>query len=147
MMGNSCSVVGIFGVALVGYAYRDDLSGVASRVFGELVRERGGRFPARHRHLPVGHRRALHHQSEVNGATVRTIFDTGASAVVLSHADAIKAGIATETLRYNIPVQTANGTGRAAGVTLDRIEVGGIAATAFAPSSRNRARSIPACSA
>ena len=45
-------------------------------------------------------------------------------------------GIATETLRYNIPVQTANGTGRAAGVTLDRIEVGGIA--------RNRVRAFVA---
>ena len=29
--------IGIFGVVLVGYTFRDDLSGVAARVFGELV--------------------------------------------------------------------------------------------------------------
>jgi aspartyl protease family protein len=61
--------------------------------------------------------------------TVHTIFDTGASAVVLTHADAVKAGIDTDALSYNISVQTANGTGRAAGITLDTLEVGGITRT------------------
>jgi len=74
--------------------------------------------------------------AQVNGVTVRTIFDTGASAVVLTHADAVKAGIDTDALRYDIQVQTANGTGRAAGVTLDSLEVGGII--------RNRVRTFVA---
>ncbi len=137
MVGNLVLWVGIFGVAMVGYAYRDDLSGVASRVFGELMpgtavvnSERG---TATFRAGIDGH---FAINAEVNGATVRTIFDTGASAVVLTHADAEKAGIDTDALRYNIPVQTANGTGRAAGVTLDRLDVGGI--------SRNRVRAFVA---
>jgi aspartyl protease family protein len=137
MVGNLVLWVGIFGVALVGYAYRDDLSGVASRVFGELMpgsavvdAERG---TATFRSGIDGH---FTINAQINGETVRTIFDTGASAVVLSHADALKAGIATETLSYTIPVQTANGTGRAAGVVLDRVEVGGIA--------RNRVRAFVA---
>ena len=119
--------VGIFGVALVGYAFRDDLSGVAARVFGELVpgsaivnteagtatfrRDRGGHFEV---------------VATVNGARLPLIFDTGATAVVLTQADAEAAGIDTSSLRYTIPVATANGTGRAAGVRLDSIEVGGI---------------------
>jgi aspartyl protease family protein len=130
LVGNLVLWVGIFGVAMVGYAYRDDLSGVASRVFGELMpgsavvdSERG---TATFRAGLDGH---FAINAEVNGATVRTIFDTGASAVVLTHADAQKAGIETEELRYDIPVQTANGTGRAAGVTLDRLEVGSITRT------------------
>ena len=46
--------------------------------------------------------------------------------MVLTHGDAQRVGIATEALRYDVSVSTANGTGRAASVTLDRIEVGGI---------------------
>jgi aspartyl protease family protein len=62
----------------------------------------------------------------INGADIRTIFDTGASAVVLTSADAQRAGIDLDTLRFNVPVSTANGTGRAAVVELDTVEVGGI---------------------
>ena len=137
LVGNLVLWAGIFGVAMVGYAYRDDLQGVASRVFGELmpgtavVDSSGG--TATFRAGMDGH---FTINADINGATVRTIFDTGASAVVLTHADAIKAGIDTDTLRYDIQVQTANGTGRAAGVTLDRLEVGGI--------TRNRVRAFVA---
>lgn len=137
LVGNLVLWAGIFGVAMVGYAYRDDLQGVASRVFGELmpgaavVDSTGG--TATFRAGMDGH---FTINAEVNGATVRTIFDTGASAVVLTHDDAIKAGIDTNALRYDIQVQTANGTGRAAGITLDRLQVGGI--------TRNRVRAFVA---
>jgi len=62
----------------------------------------------------------------INGAEIRTIFDTGASAIVLTAADAQRAGIALERLRFDVPGSTANGTGRAAVVELDTVEVGGI---------------------
>lgn len=137
LVGNLLLWAGIFGVAMVGYTYRDDLSGVASRVFGELVPGSAvvdsARGTATFRAGMDGHYTI---NADVNGTTVRTIFDTGASAVVLTHADASKAGIDTDALRYDIQVQTANGTGRAAGVTLDRVEVGGI--------SRNRVRAFVA---
>jgi aspartyl protease family protein len=127
MVGNLVLWVGIFGVALVGYAYRDDLQTVASRVFGELMpgvavvdSERG---TATFRSGLDGH---FTIDANVNGEKLRTIFDTGASAVVLTHDDAVKAGINTDALRYDISVRTANGTGRAAGATLDTVEVGGI---------------------
>lgn len=119
--------IGIFAAVLVGYSFRDDLSFVASRVFGELLpgnavvdteagtatfrRGRGGHFEV---------------MAEVNGARIPLIFDTGATAVVLTARDAEAAGIDTARLTYSIPVSTANGRGWAAGVRLDRIVVGGI---------------------
>lgn len=119
--------VGIFGAVLVGYTYRDDLSGVAARVFGELVpstavvdREAG---TATFRRGQGGHFEVV---AAINGANVPLIFDTGATAVVLTERDAQAAGIDTSRLSYTIPVATANGTGRAAGIRLDAIEVGGI---------------------
>ncbi|RYE88380.1 MAG: TIGR02281 family clan AA aspartic protease [Hyphomicrobiales bacterium] len=127
MLSHLIMWAGIFGVVIVGYAYRDDLQGAAARVFGELVpgaasidRERGTATfrVGRDGHYQVG--------AIINGAEIATTFDTGASAVVLTEADARAAGIDVDGLRYNVPVATANGTGRAAQVTLDRIEVGGI---------------------
>lgn len=119
--------IGIFGVAMVGYTYRDDLQAVGARVFGELMpgaaqidRERG---TATFRVGRDGHYQVA---ATINGADITTTFDTGASAVVLTDRDARRAGIDVDSLRYDIPVSTANGTGRAALVTLDSVEVGGI---------------------
>jgi aspartyl protease family protein len=127
LIGNVAVWAGIFGVVLVGYAYRDDLSGIAARVFGELLpgvavvdSERGiATFRAgRDGHFQLN--------TTINGADIRTIFDTGASAVVLTSADAQRAGIDLDRLRFDVPVSTANGMGRAAIVQLDIVEVGGI---------------------
>ncbi len=128
LVSNLVLWVGIFAVALIGYAYRDDLWIVADRVFGELApgaavvnqetgtvtfrRGRGGHFTV---------------EALVNGTPTRLIFDTGASAVVLTSEDARAAGIDPDSLRYSVAVSTANGTGRAAVVRLDSIDVGGIA--------------------
>lgn len=118
---------GLFGLAMVGYAYRDDLSGVAARVFGELlpgqaiVDESAGTVSFR-----AGRDGHFQINAEVNGADVRLIFDTGASAVVLTTDDARRAGLDVAALRFSVPVSTANGTGRAALVRLDSIDVGGI---------------------
>jgi aspartyl protease family protein len=118
---------GILAVSLVGYTYREDIKGVAARVFGELsptsaiVDSRNG--TASFRRGMDGHFTVA---ATVNGAAMPMLFDTGASAMVLSYADARKAGIDVEALNFSTPVTTANGTGRAAIVTLDKVEVGGI---------------------
>jgi aspartyl protease family protein len=127
LVGSVLLWVGIFGVAALTYAYRDELTGVAARVAGELqpgvavVDSEAG--TATFRRGIGGH---FEINATVNGHTTPMIFDTGASAVVLTVADAEAAGIDTKGLSYTIPVSTANGTGRAARVRLDRIEVGGI---------------------
>jgi aspartyl protease family protein len=127
MIGNLAIWAGLFAVALVGYSYRDDLSGVAARVFGELMpgaaivnAERGTvSFRAgRDGHFLVN--------AHINGEPLTLLFDTGASAVVLKSEDARAIGIDVASLRYNVPVATANGTGRAASVVLQSVEVGGI---------------------
>lgn len=127
LIGNLALWAGLFGIAMVGYAYRDDLNGIAARVFGELMPGTAiideARGTATFRKGGDGHFRV---GAEINGAATDLIFDTGASAVVLTSADARRAGIDTANLRFNIPVATANGTGRAASVLLDRVEIGGI---------------------
>ena len=127
LLGSVVLWVGIFALAGVTYAYRDELTGLAGRVAGEfrpgvaMVNEEAG--TATFRRDMGGH---FELQATINGHTTPMIFDTGASAVVLTLADAQAAGIDTSALRFTIPVATANGTGQAARVSLDGIEVGGI---------------------
>lgn len=118
---------GLFAVAMVGYAYRDELTGVVGRVAGEfqpgvaLVDTEGG--TATFRRGMGGH---FEVNATINGHTTPMVFDTGASAVVLTVDDAEAAGIDTANLRYSVPVSTANGQGMAARVRLDAMVVGGI---------------------
>ncbi|QYO77983.1 retropepsin-like aspartic protease family protein [Devosia salina] len=118
---------GLFGVAMVTYAYRDELLGVMGRVAGELqpgvalVDANAG--TATFRRGMSGH---FEVNATINGHTTPMVFDTGASAVVLTIDDAIAAGVNVEGLRYVVPVSTANGQGMAARTRLDSIEVGGI---------------------
>jgi aspartyl protease family protein len=119
--------IGIFAVAAVGYTYRDDLLGVVGRVSGEfrpgaavIDAERG---TSTFRRGMGGHFQLA---AEINGATIPMIFDTGASAVVLTSADARAAGIDVDKLKYTVSVSTANGTGKAASLLLDQIKIGNI---------------------
>ena len=62
--------------------------------------------------------------AEVNGVSIRFLIDTGATSIVLSQEDAARVGVDLDRLSYIIPTNTANGRVNAAGVTLDRIELG-----------------------
>lgn len=125
LIGGLALWAGVFAIALVGYTYRYELQDVVARVSGEVspgvALVNGG--TATFRRSYNGH---FVVNADVNGTSVPLIFDTGASAVVLTAEDARKAGIDTDELRFDVPVSTANGTGRAATVMLDRIDVGGI---------------------
>jgi aspartyl protease family protein len=61
--------------------------------------------------------------ASINGNDIRVIVDTGASAVALSYQDAERAGLHPRNLTYDVPVQTANGVGMAARVTLREVEI------------------------
>ncbi|OYX13642.1 MAG: histidine kinase [Rhizobiales bacterium 32-66-8] len=115
-------------VLALGYTYRGPLAQVADRVlaqlapgytFGqssgtttaEVVRSADGDFAVR----------AL-----INEAISQMLVDTGASSVVLTLEDARAAGLPVDFLKYDVPVDTANGRMRAASVVLDRLTVGGI---------------------
>ena len=114
-------------LALMGaYAYRYEAADVFSRVAGELMpaepqTEPGGSVIVNRR---LGGDFAV--AASLNGARVTLIFDTGASVVVLTDDDAMRAGVKTSGLSYDVPVSTANGTALAAAVRLKEVTVGSI---------------------
>ena len=61
--------------------------------------------------------------AEINGAPIKFLVDTGATWVSLTHEDAVRAGVAGN-LTYSMPMQTANGTSKAAPVTLHQVRIG-----------------------
>lgn len=121
-------------VVLVGlYSFRDELGIVGGRIVGALVpgtpiagrlsgesdpnsvvvlRNGGGHFGVR---------------AEIDNEPMSLLVDTGATFVTLTPQDAADIGIDPSTLDYVVPIQTANGTIRAASVRLNRVVIGPIA--------------------
>lgn len=64
-------------------------------------------------------------EARVNGAPVRVLVDTGATAVALTPADAARLGFKPQDLKYAYQVTTAAGGTRAAAVKLASVSVGG----------------------
>ena len=93
---------------------RDDVAPRQSYV-GEATVE-VPRGPGGHYHLTLG----------LNGHPVRFIVDTGASDMVLSRLDAMKAGIDLGALTYTGRAQTANGMVRTADVRIGEVTLGEI---------------------
>ena len=120
-------------LALVaGYTYRSEFAEIAHRITGELLPpgevqvlepRTAGERSVRIRRRGDGHFVA---RTQVNGATVNMLVDTGASTVVLRAADARQMGLDVDRLSYTVPVQTANGTAYAAAVRLRHINIGPI---------------------
>ena len=109
----------------LGYTYRFELRDVGDRVLAEFI---PGRAASRGRTVEIarGSGGGFSVTTQVNGARVAMVLDTGASAVVLTQEAAKAAGLPLEVLNYSVNVDTANGRTRAAPVTLDRVSVGGI---------------------
>lgn len=74
--------------------------------------------------VPRGRDGHYHLQLRVNGAAIDFVVDTGATDIVLSRADALRAGFDPDTLAYIGSAQTANGTVAIAPVSLDLVELG-----------------------
>jgi aspartyl protease family protein len=62
-------------------------------------------------------------KAHINNNGIQVVVDTGASVVALSWKDAEKAGLKPSSLNFDIPVSTANGTGKAARVLLESVEI------------------------
>ena len=114
-------VVGL--LLVVGYSYRYELSEIADRVLGELI---PGHVISHGRTVEVARTSSgdFAINTQINGARVPMVLDTGASSVVLSPEDAKAAGLPLDLLNYTVSIDTANGRARAAPVTLDRVAVG-----------------------
>jgi aspartyl protease family protein len=109
----------------VGYTYRFELRDVGDRLLSELM---PGRTIMHGRIVEIARTSNgnFHVGTQVNGASISMVLDTGASAVVLTQEAAKAAGLPLEVLTYTVSVDTANGRTRAAPVTLDRISVGSL---------------------
>jgi aspartyl protease family protein len=114
------------------YGFRDELGIVGGRIVGALVpgtpiagrlsgetdpnsvvilRNGGGHFGVR---------------AEIDDESMSLLVDTGATFVTLTPEDAADIGIDLSTLDYVVPIQTANGTIRAASIRLERVAIGPI---------------------
>lgn len=115
----------IVALLAIGYTYRFELREVGDRVLAELI---PGRAASRGRTVEIARSTggSFSVTAHINGARVSTVFDTGATAVVLTQEAARAAGLPLEVLNYSVSIETANGRARAAPVTLDRISVGSI---------------------
>ncbi len=126
-MASSLAVWALLFALVAGlYTYRDQAADFFGRMTGELMPSEpmigaGGAAVVRSR---LGGEFAV--SAHVNGARTTLIFDTGASMVVLTAADARRAGIDVAGLDYDTRVMTANGSAMAAEVRLDEIAVGPI---------------------
>nr|WP_155194945.1 TIGR02281 family clan AA aspartic protease [Roseibium denhamense] len=115
---------GLCALLVVGYTYRTDLVQAGYRVLGALapgmavtqqdgtvliVRDAGGHFVL---------------SGRTNGARTEYVLDTGASAVVLTYADARRAGYQPQDLSFSVPVSTANGRTLVAPIQIETLAVG-----------------------
>ncbi|MFT6674411.1 MAG: aspartyl protease family protein [Sulfitobacter sp.] len=64
--------------------------------------------------------------AEINGADLRFVVDTGATDMVLTQADAARAGLNIDDLNYLGRANTANGEVRTAFVRLDQVTLGAV---------------------
>jgi aspartyl protease family protein len=110
---------------VLGYTYRFELRDVADRVLSELV---PGHASTRGRVVEIARGSGGNFSvvTQINGARIAMVLDTGASSVVLTQEAAKAAGLPLEVLAYTVNVDTANGRARAAPITLDQLAIGGI---------------------
>lgn len=116
--------IGALALLVALYSFKDDARRVWNRFAGTLVpglamesggeisvaRSRGGMFVLR---------------ATVENAPVDLMFDTGASAVVLTAEDAARAGFRPGANDYSITTATANGTTTVAPVTIRSLRIAG----------------------
>lgn len=115
----------IFAVLIVGYTYWGPLQSAGRNVVSVLVPG----MPMTNGESVTVHRAFQGHfvlNGDVGGTPVSFLFDTGASTVVLTAADAARAGFDERRLDFRIPVMTAAGLTTVAPVRLSSLSIGGI---------------------
>lgn len=119
-------------LVLVGlYSYRAELALVAGRVVGELS-PRGTQINVTRTNsiqavrIKKGWSGHFVAKTVISNVPIDMVVDTGASTIVLSQEDARRLRIPLRNLRYNVQVQTANGSSEAARVYLDVVSVGSV---------------------
>lgn len=123
----SLAIWAVFILGLVGaYGYRDEVREFGARLVRELTPDRpvvsaGGEVQVSRRldgTFVVA--------AQVGEREVKFIFDTGASAVVLTAETAASLGIRPSPAEFILPVMTANGRSLTAPIVLDSLRIGSI---------------------
>ena len=128
----------IFIVAITAYALKDDVVRLARKVGQALVPAHAVADGPHGLVIGRGDDGAFEVIGKVNGAPVRFVVDTGSTDIVLSPADAERAGVRPSDGAFDLPSQTANGVGYGAPATADSLSVGPIRLTDV-PVSVNKA--------
>jgi aspartyl protease family protein len=116
----------IVAVTAIVFAHREEMLVVLDRVIGEVSPGRTVTTDGGDVVVPRRADGSFTIAGKVNERDVRFMFDTGASAVVLTAETAAAAGVAGSGLDYAVPVSTANGRTLAAAVTLESVTIGNI---------------------
>jgi aspartyl protease family protein len=116
----------IAGVAILGYSFRNEAAAAFQRVRGELIPAMAVPTGPHAMTITASDDGGFYVMGQVNGAPVRFAIDTGANGVLLAPADAARAGIDPDGLKFSAPGETANGVGYMAPLTLDKLAVGQI---------------------
>ena len=118
--------LGVIAVIVIGYMLKDPAQETLMRLRSQLIPGYAVETGTHELTINADEDGNFDAFGQVNGATVRFTVDTGASEIVLSPADAQRAGIDTNALVYSSQYETANGIGRGAAITIDKLAIGPI---------------------
>lgn len=113
-------------LCVAGYSYRDQAREIASRVVGELRPGTAALGPGGTVTITRRSSGDFSVRAEVNGQAQAFVFDTGASAVVLTAENAAALGIRPAEAEFNVRVSTANGIALTAPILIDSLIIGTI---------------------
>lgn len=117
----------IFAAVFLAYAFRDDLRHAGLKARSALIPAYA--IADTPRSMLVSRSSeggGFYVMGEVDGAPMRFIVDTGATDIVLSPQDAMRAGLLDASTRFSRPNETANGVGYGAAVMAESLTVGPI---------------------
>lgn len=135
---NAAIWIGFGAAAFLIYSFRYDLAGVVARARSELVPAYAVSAASHTMTITASDDGGFYVMGKVNGAPVRFAIDTGANGVLLSPADAQRAGADLAALKFSSPSETANGVGYSAAYVADSFDIGPIRMTNV-PVAVNRA--------
>jgi aspartyl protease family protein len=121
--------LGVGTVLVLGFSYQEELMGLGRRLRADLIPGTPVQTAANEMVISAREGGGFHVYGKVNDTPVRFLVDTGASAIVLSPADAKRLGLDLKTLTFDRAYETANGIGYGASAMVDELTVGHIRLT------------------
>lgn len=116
--------LGVAGVLMIGFTFQDELRRVGMRLRSDLIPGTAVETGDHEMTISESDGGSYFVYGAVNGAPVRFLIDTGAGEIVLSPADAKRAGIDLNGLTFDRPYESANGIGHGARSALSSLTVG-----------------------